>query len=191
MEPNKPNQNKIRNIISPSYEARNAALDYFKNIAYYVMIGLVSLLLLFVIPLFSGALYGDFTAYFPETMEGWIVWLVLRISSAVGNMALFILFKLQAKKNILGNANYQEACDILDTLAARAAKVRRPRSPWRMNFDDYIVKGASLVVMTLVSTITITALVISFDIISFISMIVTVVLGILFGWTTMINNEEY
>ena len=85
---------QVQNLISPSYEQRNAALEYVKNIAYYVMIGLISVLLLCVVPLFSGALYGDFKAFFPETTEGWIIWIILRTSSGIGNMALFVLFKL-------------------------------------------------------------------------------------------------
>lgn len=181
---------KIKELIGPSYEQRNLFLEGLQNISYYIMIVLLSILMLFVVPLFSGCLYGDYMIYFPTTPEAWTIYIIMRASNAIGNVAMLVFFKLQAKVNIKDNKDYQQACDIMNRLYAKT-RIARPRSPGRMNAQEYTGKGLSLVIMTILTTVTITALVISFDIISFISMIVSVMIGILFGWTTMIKNEVY
>lgn len=179
----------LHDFVGPSYETRSEFMDQVKNIAYYIMIGLVSLLMMFVVPLFAGSLAGDYKLYFPETVEAWIIYIIMRTANCIGNIAMFIFFKLQAKTNVRKDPNYIEAAKLMSSLKGR--KAAKPRSPGRMNFEDYSIKIVSLIVMTLVTTVTITALVIAWDLVSFISMVVAVLVGILFGWTTMIQNEEY
>lgn len=179
----------LRDAVGPDFETRSEFFDQVKNIAYYIMIGLVSLLMMFVVPLFAGSLAGDYKLFFPETTEAWIIYIIMRSANCVGNIAMFVFFKLQAKTNVQKDPNYQEAARLMATLKGR--KAAKPRSPGRMNFQDYSFKAVSLVLMTLASTVTITALVIAWDLVSFISMVVAVLVGILFGWTTMIQNEEY
>lgn len=181
---------KLKDVVGPSYEQRNAFMEGVQNIAYYIMIGLLSVLLVFAIPLFSGCLAGDFAMYFPETPEAWTIYIIMRAANAIGNVAMLVFFKLQAKVNIKDDKDYIQACEIMNKLSTKVRNIR-PRSPARMNIEEYTIKGLSLVIMTLVTTVAITNLIISFDIVAFISMVVSVVMGILFGWSTMIKNEVY
>lgn len=182
-------ESKLKKIVAPDLETRNAIRSTFREISYYLIIGIVSIIIIFVVPLISGALYGDFSIYFPKTPEGWLVYCSLRGGTALGNVAMFVLFKQQAKINVRLDPNYLKAKQILEEYVGTAVFI--PRSPKKMNLQEYIIKLIAIVVMTLLTTITISALVISFDFISFLSCLISTVFAICLGWVTMIKNEIY
>ena len=182
-------ESKIKKIIAPDYDTRNKIRNTFRDVSYYVIIALVSILVIFVIPLVSGALYGDFSIYFPKSVDGWIVYCSLRGGSALANVALFVLFKQQAKMNIRDDPNYLEAKRILEEFSGTRFYI--PRSPKKMNLQEYIIKLIAIVVVTLLTTITISSLIISFDFITFLSCLISTFFAVCLGWITMIKNEIY
>lgn len=86
----------------------------------------------------------------------------MNISTAIANISLLVLFKLQAKKNARSNDNFKKANEILNKLAGRK-EVFIPRSPARMNTMDYTKKVIAIVVSTFTASITLTSLILSFD----------------------------
>ena len=189
METSNKKENKIRKILAPDLEKQKEIRTTFRDISYFLIIGIISIIVVFIIPLISGAVYGDIGMYFPKTTEGWIVYWCIRGGSVVGNVAVFVLFKQQAKMNIRNNENYLKAKEILSEHFE--SKEFIPRSPRQMNLKEYIIKVTSVVAMTILSGVTISALAISFDFITFLSCVVSTVIAICFGWVTMIKNEIY
>lgn len=183
-------KDKLKGILLNDVDSRVAMKEKVNQYAYYVMIILVAILTVFVPPLLLGAVSGDLILNFPKTASGWIVWSIINLSTSVANVSILIFFKLQAKKNCLNHPNYLEACDILAKIANRNVQYI-PRSPARMNSDDYIKKVVSIIVFTLSSFIAITSIVISFDINVLMSTLISMVVTIVISWSCMLANEEY
>ena len=182
-------QSKIRSLIAPDVERRKELRSTFKEISYYLLIGIISIIIIFVVPLLSGCIQGDFRMNFPTTVEGWIVYWAISGGSTAGNVSIFVLFKLQAKTNSRKHPNFIKACNILSKLNGEEGFV--PRSPAQMNAKSYITKITTIVISSLSSFVVVTSLVISFDFVTFLSCLITAVIAIAFGWVTMIKDEEY
>ena len=180
----------LKNLIAPSVESRKEIRTTLNDYAYYIIIFLVSLLVIFVPPLFAGCLQGDIGLAFPKTMEAWILWGVLNGATAIANISLFILFKLQAKKNSLGNENFKKANEILNKLSG-TKEIFIPRSPAKMNAQDYTRKIVCILLSTVGASITLTSLILSFDWMTLMSCLISIIITLCLSWVTMIKNEAY
>ncbi|MBR2493788.1 MAG: hypothetical protein IKB64_10100 [Paludibacteraceae bacterium] len=181
---------ELKDFVAPDVEARKEIRTKLNDSAYFIIIGLISLLTVFIPPLFMGCLSSDIGLAFPKTLEGWILWLVLNLSTAIANISLLVLFKLQAKKNARKHPNFIKANDILNKLAG-VKEVFIPRSPNKMNAQDYSVKMIAVVVSTLTASITLTSLILSFDWMTLLSCLVSIIITLCISWVTMLNNEVY
>ena len=181
---------KIKRTIAPDVETRKEVRKTINDSAYYVMILLVSLLVVFIPPIILGGLTGDFATQFPKTPLAWAVWTVLNVSTAIGNMSILVFFKLQAKKNCKDNPNYKRANEILNNLSGNK-EIFIPRSPEVMNRKEYMTKSICIIISTFASFFAIASLVINFSLMSLLSCLVSVVIALIMSWTTMLKNEEY
>ena len=86
----------------------------------------------------------------------------MNTSTAIANISLLVLFKLQAKKNARKDPNYIKANEILNKLAGRK-EIWVPRSPAKMNAGDYTRKILAIIISTFTASITLTSLILSFD----------------------------
>lgn len=86
----------------------------------------------------------------------------MNVSTAIANISLLVLFKLQAKKNARNNDNFKKANEILNRLAGKK-EIWIPRSPAKMDAGDYTKKIIAIVVSTFTASITLTSLILSFD----------------------------
>ena len=66
-----------------------------------------------------------------------------------------------------------------------------PRSPARMNFTDYSKKIICIVIATVTSSVTLTSLILSFDWLTLLSCLVSIIITLCVSWITMLNNEVY
>ena len=180
----------IKKLVTPNVEDRKEIRIKINDAAYYVIIGLISLLTVFIPPLFMGCLSSDIGLAFPKNAAGWILWSVLNISTAIANICILVLFKLQAKKNSRTNDNFKKANDILNRLAGQK-EVFIPRSPTRMNATDYTRKVICIVISTLTSSVVLTSLILSFDWMTLLSCLVSIIITLCISWVTMLNNEIY
>ena len=69
MEQNK-EDSKLKKIIAPDVEARKEIRRALNDSAYFIIIGLISMLSIFIPPLFMGCLSSDIGLAFPKTIEG-------------------------------------------------------------------------------------------------------------------------
>lgn len=180
----------LKDLVAPDVEARKELKTKINDSAYFIIIGLVSLLVVFIPPLFMGCLSSDIGLAFPKSLEGWILWGIMNGSTAIANISLLVLFKLQAKKNCRNDPNFKKANEILNKLAGRK-EVFIPRSPAKMDSADYIVKIIAVTVTTLTASITLTSLILSFDWMTLLSCLVSTIVTLCISWVTMINNEIY
>lgn len=155
-------ESKIKKIFAPDVDARKEIRKSINDSAYFIIIGLISMLTVFIPPLFMGCLSSDIGLAFPKTLEAWILYGILNGSTAIANISLLVLFKLQAKKNARNNDNFKKANEILNKLAG-VKEVFIPRSPAKMDAGDYTKKILAIVVSTLTASITLTSLILSFD----------------------------
>ena len=110
--------------------------------------------------------------------------------TAIANICLFVLFKLQAKKNCLKDANYIKANEILNRLAGQR-EVFIPRSPAKMNAEDYSKKILCILISTVGASITLTSLILSFDWLTLLSCLISIIITLCLSWVTMLKNEAY
>jgi len=183
-------ENKFKKLVTPNIEDRKEIRKTLNDSAYFIIIGLISMLTVFIPPLFMGCLSSDIGLAFPKTLEGWILYAILNSSTAIANISLLVLFKLQAKKNARSNDNFKKANEILNKLAGRK-EVFIPRSPAKMDAGDYTRKVLAIVVSTLTASITLTSLILSFDWMTLLSCLVSIIITLCISWITMINNEIY
>lgn len=180
----------FKNMITPDVEDRKEIRKTINDAAYFIIIGLISMLTIFIPPLFMGCLSSDIGLAFPKTLEAWILYIILNGSTAIANISLLVLFKLQAKKNARNNENFKQANEILNRLAGRK-EVFIPRSPTKMDVGDYTKKVIAIIISTLTASITLTSLLLSFDWMTLLSCLVSIIITLCISWITMINNEIY
>lgn len=183
-------KNKVEELFVPSVETRKRIKKAVNDYAYYFIIAIVSMIVMFVPPLCAGCLQGEVGLFFPKTLEGWILWGLVNGASAIGNVSLLVLFKLQAKKNSRNNENFIKANEILNRMAGRK-EVFIPRSPGQMNRKEYLTKSIFIILGTLSSFMVLSSIVLNFDPITLISTVLSVLMSLCISWVAMLRNEEY
>lgn len=160
--------------------------DRINQWLYYFIIGIVSLIALTFLPM-MGTTIG-LAWVIPDTVVGWIVWITLKIIVAILNVLIFYCFMQQAKINVKDNPKYIEANQILSK--AKKKEVM-PRSPRKWQQGEYGKKGSAIFITTALSTIALTQAILSFDYVSMLTYLFTIVLGLIFGVIQMKNAELY
>ena len=168
-------------------EERKEAKIKFSNVAYYLIVGMLSLLLMTVIPVLGTDL--DLGLKLPNTWAGWIVFVVTKVFVAVVNMLIFYCFMEQAKVNVRGDEHYQKANEILRRNFKKRAYT--PKSPTHWQSYQYLSKGTTLFGSSVLSLVSLGNAVLTFDLISFMTICFTLIMGITFGYLQMRKAEEY
>lgn len=60
-----------------------------------------------------------------------------------------------------------------------------------MNFTDYSKKIICIIIATITSSVTLTSLILSFDWLTLLSCLVSIIITLCVSWITMLNNEVY
>lgn len=161
-------------------------MDKVKQGLYYVIIAVVSVLCLVFLPMIGSEVGMNWDL--PTTPVGWIIWVVVKLIVAAINVLLFHCFMEQAKLNVKDNPNYKRANEMLYKIAP---KVYKPRSPKEWNKKEYSVKGVSIFVTTMLSAVALTQAILSFDYMSMLTYLFTIIMGIIFGIVQMKKAEVY
>lgn len=153
---------------------------------YYWIIGLISLIALVFLP-FLGSQAG-LALNLPNTIASWIVYITTKIMVAIINCLIFHCFVQQAKLNVQDNEKYKEALKILDQIKIKELKYRSPKE---FLTSTYRNKGTTLFITTILSAFSLTQAILTFNAITFLTYVMTIVLGIVFGVLTMKQVEIY
>ena len=161
-------------------------MDKVKQYLYYFIIGIISLIALMFLPMLGTSV--GLAWNIPNTTVGWIVWVVTKLIVAVINILIFHCFMCQAKVNIKDNDNYKKARDILIN---QKVKEVLPKSPHRWNIEQYGKKGITIFLASALSTVALTQALLTFDWVSMLTYLFTIIMGLIFGILQMKTAEEY
>ena len=125
----------------------------------------------------------------PNTLVGWIVYVVSKLLVAGLNIVIFHCFILQAKVNVQENKQYIKACEIMRSI--RDEKELSPRSPSQYLKGLYGRKGTSIFISSIIAAVGLTQAVLTFDWISMLTYFFTILMGIIFGILQMNQTELY
>ncbi len=161
-------------------------MDKIKQYLYYFIIGIISLISLLFLPMLGTSV--GLAWNIPDTVVGWIVWIVTKLIVAIINILIFHCFMCQAKINIKDNENYKKARDIL---IHEKVKEILPKSPHRWNIEQYGKKGITIFLASALSTVALTQALLTFDWVSMLTYLFTIIMGLIFGILQMKTAEEY
>lgn len=161
-------------------------MDKMKQWLYYVIIGVISFISLVFLPMVGSTIGLSWNV--PDTVVGWIVWVVVKLIVSTINILIFYCFMCQAKVNVKDNENYKQAREIL---FKQKNKEVNPKSPRKWNTEQYVKKGTTIFITSALSTVALTQAVLSFDYISMLTYLFTILMGLIFGIIQMKTAEEY
>ena len=181
---------KLKNLVAPDIDTRTRRLETFKQYAFYGVITVILIIVLFIVPLLSGGINAnDFGYYLPKSIRGWIVFWAIRGGTVAGNMCVYGLFKAQAKTNAKDHPNFVKANEILNKLYGTKQFI--PHSPKQKNVKDWTTKGVIVLFTTAAESIVIGSLIFNWDMVTFLSCITSSITAVLFGVVAMIKDEVY
>lgn len=170
-----------------TYEERSQNYQKFKDVAYYVIIAVISFVSVAFLPFVGSALQGDIV--WPKNEIEWMIWVSTRLLISIINVIIFYSFLQQAKINIKDDKNYLLA---LENLAkANKHKKLKPRSPNRYFGRIWGTKGFMLFISSIASSIVLAEAMLNFELMAFLSYIFTVFMAIIFGYLQMRGTEDY
>lgn len=153
----------------------------------YIIIGTVSLITLIFLPMVGSTASLDWTL--PTTTVGWIVWAATKLIVAGLGIMIFHCFMLQAKVNVKDNKKYKEANQLLETCDRR--KIYLPRSPQTWNRQQYGKKGVTIFLINILSIFALTQAILTFDYMSMLTYLFTIIMNLVFGILQMKSAEEF
>lgn len=181
---------KLKSWVAPSIDQRTKRLETFKQYAFYGVITVILVIVLFIVPLISGGINAnDFGYYLPKSVRGWIVFWAIRAGTVAGNMCVYGLFKAQAKTNAKDHPNFIKANEVLNKLYGTKQFI--PHSPRQKSVRDWTTKGVIVLLTTAAESIVIGSLIFNWDMVTFLSCITSSITAVLFGIVAMIKDEVY
>lgn len=162
-------------------------MEKVKLYTYYIIIGIVSMIALVFLPMVGSTVGMGFNL--PNTAVGWIVWVTTKLIISVLNILIFYCFMEQAKVNVKGNAKYKEANELLHKYQDKKEKL--PRSPKKWTASQYGKKGTTIFFSTILASIALTQAILTFDWITMLTYLFTIIMGLIFGVVQMKSAEFY
>lgn len=162
-------------------------MEKIRQYMYYFIIGIISLIALIFLPMIGSTIGLGWNI--PDTTVGWIVWVAVKCIVASINVLLFHSFMCQAKINIKDDPKYIEASLILNKI--KDDKKYLPRSPRKWQAQQYGKKGTMIFLTTALATVALTQAILTFDWVSMLTYLFTIIMGLILGVLQMKNAEEY
>lgn len=153
----------------------------------YIIIGILSLISVFFLPMLGTEVGLGFKV--PNTTAGWTVWILTKLCIVAINIMLLDQFIKQARVNVRDDTNYNEANNYYNTKLSDSEEYLP--SPKEFISKLYRNKGITNVITSALSVFGLTSAILTFDWISMLTYLFTIVFGLIFGWITMNNVEEY
>ena len=151
----------------------------------YIIIAILSFISVFFLPMLGTSVGIGFNV--PDTWAGWIVWVLTKLCIIVVNILIFDQFVKQAKVNVRDNEKFIKAEEILNNIKEEAEEIL----PAKMYINSlYKKKGITLGITTVLSIFGLTNAILTFDWVSMLTYIFTIVMALIFGWITMNEVEE-
>lgn len=168
----------------------NTFNEKWRDYQNYIIIAILSIVSIFFLPMLGSEVGLGWKV--PNTTAGWVVFIVTKLSIVTINILMLDQFIKQAKVNVRDNERFNEA----DTWFALQLKGDEEEyydlpSPKEYLSKLYKNKGITSLITSTLSVFGFTQAILSFDWVSMLTYLFTIVIGLIFGWITMNNVEEY
>lgn len=161
-------------------------MDKLRQYLYYILIGIISLISLCFLPFLGSTMGLGWNV--PDTTAGWIVWIGSKVIVAFLNVLLFHCFMQQGKLNVQQDDRYKKATELL---MKEFRKEGKPVSPARWLGKEYGTKAILIFITSAAATVALGQAILSFDWVSLIAYIFTILMGLIFGVLQMKKAEWY
>ena len=158
-----------------------------KDNLWYGLIGILSIVVLVFFPMIGSGLPLRVTL--PDSVIGWIVYIFSKVAIAAINICIFHSFMEQGKLNVSGFWKKLLADEILHKVKQQKQLI--PLSPEEWLRKEYKNKGISITVSSVLSCIVLSQVVLTFDFIVFISFLLTLIIGLVFGIMALFKSEHF
>lgn len=172
----------MREETKKSIEKANATWRLYQN---YIIIGILSAISVFFLPMLGTE--ADIGFKLPNTVAGWVVYIVAKLSIITINIMLVDQFVKQAKVNIREDKNFIEADEYFNGKDSEEKLLYPNEFLGRI----YRSKMTSTAIFSVLGIFGLTQAVLVFDWVSMLTYLFTIVFGIIFGWITMNEVEIY
>lgn len=173
--------NKI-SVVGAQNKLREITNDY----GYYMFAVLVGIIGLVVFPFVGG--WADLGFTFPQSNAGWIVWGITRGTVLILNILIFHAFVKQAKVNVKDNQNYLRAVELY---RQQSGYKRKLLTLAQFNRQQYGTKLTTLTITSAATLFSFGQAILTFEWMTFLSYLITIVMALFFGWLTMRRYEQY
>lgn len=150
----------------------------------YIIIALLSILAVFFLP-FLGSTVG-LAWNIPNTTAGWVVYIITKLCIVIINMLIFDQFMKRAKINVKDNPYFKQAEEIL-------VEKELEEEPLPAEFyinKMYRSKMLTTVIFTVLGVVGFSNAVLTFDWVSMLTYIFTIIIALVFGWISMAEAEQ-
>ena len=161
--------------------------EKFKLYQGYFIIGILSLICIFFLPMLGSEVGLVFA--FPTTAAGWLIWSVSKIAVILINLLLFDQFVRQAKINVKDNEQFMKAQEIFNNLSTPEEEYLP--TPTEFFSRLYRNKGTKSFITSALSVVAFSNAILTFNWVTMLTYLFTIITGIIFGWITMISVEDY
>lgn len=175
-------------------EKTEAKLNWFakgKKIVHdniwYGIIGVLSFAVLVFFPMIGSGL--PLNLNLPSTPIGWVVDIFSKLAVAAINICIFHSFMEQGKLNVSGFWKKLLADEILHKVKQQKQVI--PLSPEEWLRKEYKSKGISIAITSVLSCIVLSQVVLTFDIVIFLSFLITLAVGLFFGVMALFKSEHF
>lgn len=163
------------------------AYEKVKMYTYYIIVGIVSFIALVFLPMLGSEVGVGWNL--PDSTRGWIVWVGCRLIISTLNVVIFYSFVQQGKVNVRNEEHYIKANEIL----ARSKEIKKtePRAPKVFRTNMVLKKGSSIFFFSALSLFAFSQAILTYDWVTMLGYIFTIVSGIIWGILNMKKTEVY
>lgn len=169
-------------MINEVREQLNKTWRLYQN---YIIIAILSCISVFFLPMLGSEVNIGFKI--PNTTAGWIVYIVTKLSIVCINILLVDQFVKQAKLNVRADKHFIEADEYFN---GKETEEYLPK-PREFLGRIYRNKMITTTIFSILSIFGFTQAILTFDWVSMLTYLFTIVIGIVFGWITMNEVEIY
>ena len=168
----------------------------------FIVIGLVSFVGMGIIPFLAASINMDsdeeiIKTAFPHSKLGWIMWAIFRLMVIIINIMIYVAFVNQGKANVKSEKSVIEALkrwNDVNVYKGKQKSHKRPNLPDTPNKHYaklYSKKGLIIATMTFASLFSITYMTLNWDLVTFLSITIAIILSIVMGIISMHKEELY
>lgn len=161
--------------------------EFREKYIYYAVIVVLTLVAITFLPLIGLDQQGQINFNAPANLMGWVIWGVSKGCICVVNCLIFHFFVLQGKDNIKDDSRF---IDGLKRLNKYRVKDHKPISPFTLERSAYLKKGGTVLLTTALSLFALPSLVLQFSLVSFLSVLFSMIMAIAFGIMAMRETEK-